>query len=432
MPNILARSSTLALLKRNDVLPILKYYNSMKRIWFVLLLLLTSAGLGTTGDPARAAQLAPLDYEEELHADIFSNPPKVAAQPGGPYVIAWDDDTFANIDGSFTYRYTPAGQNPAGIDPGTGYHFIYSPAGAPSVDSITAGREGFDVIWRAFQYQGPAFFYRVHLNLQGRREGKPVRLGDAFTEWAWQVKGNGFMAGWPLPSKHGIAARRLTASGQWTGPEMRLNSRPVDRPASVSVVGLADTSFVAVWLGVLPGSPGTAVVRARRFSPSGKPLGPDFDVNALPLGSFDPSSLDFGSTLKVAAAPSGGFAVAWGISQGAYVRWFNASGIPLGPERRASAAGDLFAYPEDMAFDNQGNLVLLWSLDYDGLQLRLFNPQGTPQGPLVNASSDNSEEPQRPWGGGLAWTGDSWLVAWVAAIFPYDQSSIYVRRFANR
>jgi hypothetical protein len=298
------------------------------------------------------------------------------------------------------------------------------------VDSITAGREGFDVIWRGYQYEGPAFFYRAHLNLQGQREGKPVRLGDAFTEWAWQVKGNGFMAGRSLPSKHGIAARRLTASGKWTGPEIRLNSRPVDRPAGVSVVGLADASFVAVWLGVLPGSPGTGVLRARRFSPSGKPLGPDFDVNASPLGPFDPPALDF--ALKVAATPGGGFAVAWGIFQGAYVRWFNASGIPSGPEQRVSATGDFFAFPEDMAVDNQGNLVLLWNVNYDDLQLRLFDPQGTPQGPAVDVSSDNSKEPQMPWGGGLAWTGDSWLVAWVGAIFPYDQSAIFVRRFAKR
>ncbi|MEO6191779.1 MAG: hypothetical protein ABIS20_02125 [Thermoanaerobaculia bacterium] len=402
----------------------------MDRTCFGLLLLLTSVGLGTTGDPARAAQLVPLDSEEELYADVFSHPPVVAAQPGGPYVIAWDDESLADTEGSFTYRYTPTGQDPAGVDPGTGYDSIHSPTGAPAVDSITAGREGFDVIWRAFQYQGPAFFYRAHLNLQGQRVGKPVRLGDAFTEWAWQVKGNGFMAGRPLPSKHGIAARRLTASGQWTGPEIRLNSRPVDRPAGVSVVGLADASFVAVWLGVLPGSPGTAVLRARRFSPSGKPLGPDFDVNASPLGTFDLSS--FGVALKVAAAPGGGFAVAWCISQGAYVRWFDASGTPLSPERRASATGEFFAFPEDMAFDDQGNLVLLWSLDYDSLQLRLFDPQGTPQGPPVDATSDDSEEPQMPRGGGLAWTGDSWLVAWVAGIFPYDQSSIFVRRFAKR
>jgi hypothetical protein len=406
------------------------YHELMNRTCFALSLLLTSAWLGAAGHPARAAQLVPLDFEEELYADIFSNPPVVASQPGGPYVIAWDDDTFAENEGTFTYRYTPAGKDPAGPDPGTGYYSIYSPTGAPSVASITAGREGFDVIWHGFEHEGPAYFYRAHLNLRGLREGKPVRLGNAFTEWAWQVKGNGFMAGWPLPSKHGIAARRLTASGQWTGPELRLNSRLVDRPADVSVVGLADASFVAVWLGVVPGSPGTAVLRARRFSPSGKPLGPDFDVNSSPLGLYDPSS-GFGG-LKVAAAPGGGFVVAWGLSQGAYLRWFNASGTPLGPERRASAAGDLFAFPESMAFDDTGNLLLLLNLEYEDLQLRLFDPQGTPQGPPVDVSSDDSEEPQVPWGGSLAWTGDSWVVAWVAAIFPYDQGSIFVRRFAKR
>ena len=151
-----------------------------------------------------------------------------------------------------------------------------------------------------------------------------------------------------LPSKHGIAARRLTTSGQRTGPELRLDSRLVDHPVGVSVVGLADASFVAVWLGVEPGSRGTAVLRACRFSPSGKPLGPDFDVNTLPLGMLDASSY---SGFKVAAAPGGGFPVAWLVHQATYLRWFNAAGSPLG---------------------------------------------------------------------------------WVAAIFPYDQSSMFVRRFAKR
>jgi hypothetical protein len=403
----------------------------MRRTLFALSLFLISVGLGATSQPARAAQLVSLDYEQELYADIFSKPPVVASQPGGPYVITWDDES-SGREGSFTYRYTPAGRNPAGIDPGNGYHTIHGPIGAPSVSSITAGREGFDVIWRAFQdFQGeePSFFYRAHINLQGQREGQPVRLGDASTRWAWQVKGSGFMAGWPLPNKHGIAARRLTASGEWTGPEIRLNSRLVDRPAGVSIVGLTDASFVAVWLGTLPWNPGTAVLRARRFSPSGKSMGPDFDVNALPLGLYEPSPSD--PALKIAAAPGGGFAVAWGLSQGAYVRWFNASGTPLGPERRASRAGDI-GYPEDMAFDNLGSLVLLWSADEDGLKLRLFDPHGTPQGPLVAATSDTSDQPQIPFGGSLAWTGNSWLVSWVASIFPYDQNSTFVRRFVQR
>jgi hypothetical protein len=37
------------------------------------------------------------------------------------------------------------------------------------------------------------------------------------------------MAGWALPRKHAIVARRLSSSGQRIGPEVRLNSRPIDR-----------------------------------------------------------------------------------------------------------------------------------------------------------------------------------------------------------
>jgi hypothetical protein len=397
----------------------------MNRTRFALSLVLTLAWLvGAAGHPARAAQLVALTPEEELYADTFANAPSVAAQPDGPYVIAWDDDTFSYIDGSFSYRYTPAG-----ADIATGvYDSIYSPTGLPSVDAVTAGRQGFDVFWHTVQYEDePTLFYRAHLNLRGRRVGKPVLLGGAGTEWVWQVRGNGIMAGWSLPGKHGIAARRLTASGQRTGPELRLNSRPVDHLAGVSVVGLADAGFVAVWLGSAPGSTRTAVLRARRFSPSGKPLGPDFDVNTIPLGGLDTSS-DFGPGLKVAAAPGGGFVVAWALSDRVYLRWFKASGTPLGPERMASASGDS-AFPESMAFDDTGNLLLLFRQGYFALQLQLFDSQGTPQRPPVNVTSDDTTEPR---GGSAAWTGDSWLVAWVAAIFPYDQSAIYVRRFAKR
>jgi hypothetical protein len=304
------------------------------------------------------------------------------------------------------------------------------------VDAVTAGRQGFDVFWHTVSYEHePTLFYRAHLDLRGMPEGKPVRLGGAGTEWVWQVKGNGFMAGWSLSGKHGIAARRLTTSGQRTGPELRLNSRLIDHPAGVSVVGLADASFVAAWLGITPGSTGTAVLRACRFSPSGKPLGPDFDVNPTPLGGFTTSSSC--PTFKVAAAPGGGFAVAWLANRTIYLRWFNAAGTPLGPEVTAVTSRDFDdgGGPEAMAFDDTGDLVLLWNLADEELQLRLFDPQGTPLGPPVYVNSDfdgDWYERSHPFGGDLVWTGDSWVVAWVASIFPYDQNTMFVRRFAKK
>ena len=396
-----------------------------------LFLLLASAWLGAAGAPALAAQLVPLGPEEYLNADIFSNPPAVAAQPDGSSVVAWDDDSLSIEEGAVPYVYFPPGKGPEDRDAGWGA--LESPASIPDVDAVTAGRQGFDVLWHTRSGYGsevaPKLFYRGHLDLKGNPVGKAVRLGGTGTEWVWQVRGSGFMAGWMLPDKRGIAARRLTASGQRTGPELRLNSRPINRPEGVSVVGLTDASFVAVWLGTAPGRPGTAVLRARRFSPEGKPLGPDFDINTIPLGT------SYSPIFKVAAAPGGGFAVAWLAHQATYLRWFNAAGTPLGREVTATASKEPEGIPESMAFDDEGNLVLLWSLDYEALQLRLFDPQGKPQGPPIDVNSDIDDD---PWGrnypqeGDLAWTGDSWLVAWVALIFPYDQGDVYVRRFAKK
>jgi hypothetical protein len=59
---------------------------------------------------------------------------------------------------------------------------LYSPTGVPDVDAVTAGRQGFDVIWHTRQYEDdptPTLFYRNHLDLRGTPVGKPVRLGGA-------------------------------------------------------------------------------------------------------------------------------------------------------------------------------------------------------------------------------------------------------------
>jgi hypothetical protein len=247
------------------------------------------------------------------------------------------------------------------------------------------------------------------------------------------VRGNGFVAGWTLPRKHGIAAQRLGSKGERVGPELRLNSRPIDHPRPV-VMAVADGGFVAVWLGTLPGS-ANAVLRARRFSPAGKPLGPDFDVNTVPLGAVGtPPYVDPG--FKVATAPGGRFAVTWVQADKIYLRFFNPLGVALGPEVPAVAltATDLEG-PESAAFDNSGNLLLLWrhSSELIDLRLQLFNPRGVALGAPVGVRSAASDIFDAPWGGNVAWTGSSWLVAWGAAgASSYDFSTVFIRPFGRQ
>jgi hypothetical protein len=392
----------------------------MNKLRLVLCFLLGAAGPG-----GLAAQLVPLGPEIDLLADTFPGTPFLAVQPDGAYVVAWAEDSPAWV----FYHYVAAGLPPEEEWPST----IEYEDNAPMVEAISATSKGFDVLWCEESYEKPPVFYRHHLNLRGEPDAEPIRLGGTGTEWVWHVRGNGFMAGWTLRRKHGIVARRLTSSGQRTGPELRLNSRPIDRPTPV-VLAVADGGFLAVWLGVVPGSKATAVLRARRVSPAGKPLGPDFDVNTTPLGVFR-SEYSY-PVFQIAAAPGGGFVVAWMLGNTLYLRFFDRAGTALGPEIPAVTSESLDFYsPQSMAFDPSGNLLLLWReyLDDTDLRLQLFDPHGAPLGPPVRVRSEASGHFEVPWGGNVAWAGGSWLVAWGAAAVPTrDFSTIFVRRFARK
>lgn len=400
----------------------------MNRTRLALVLLLGFAWLGVVGPRGLAAQLVPLGPEIDLRADIFPQKPFVAVQPNGAYMVAWDQ-RYDSPPWLF-YRYVAPGSTPEDAWPSR----IEYDEQRPVVESLTAAAKGFDVLWYEPTSGKPAAFYRQHLTLQGQIDGPPIRLGGAGTEWVWLVRGNGFMAGWALPRKHGIAARRLGSAGDRIGPELRLNSRPIDRPRPI-VLAVANGGFLAVWAGAVPGSTPRAVLRARRFAPSGKPLGPDFDVNTIPLGVVGTGSY-MDPDFKVAAAPGGGFTVAWKRDGKIHLRFFNAAGIAQGPEIPAVTLNDVeWDGPESMAFDNSGNLLLLWreSTEDLDLRLRLFDSHGAPLGPPVGVRSEASDIFDVPWGGSVAWAGNSWLVTWVAAGAPsYDFNTVFIRRFAKK
>jgi hypothetical protein len=396
------------------------------RISRALVLFFCAAGLGVAVPRGLAAQLAPLGPETRLTTGDSPERPVLAVQPAGAYVIAWDD-----LPAKVFAQYVAAGAEPGNQAP-----VLLWTGATPEVRSVTATPQGFDVLWQVFNDLGETMaFYRRHLSPQGiPAPGRPVRLGRGGIDWVWNIGGSDYLAGWTLPNKLAIAARRLTPSGQQTGPELRLNSRAVEEPDTV-VVPLSGGGFVAVWQGEVELGEGEEndqrVFRARVFSPAGRPLGPDFDVNTIPpgVGETLPS---LNSQFQVAASPNGGFAVSWALDQTIYLRVFDATGNAQGPEVPAVTAEGAYA-PESMAFDDQGNLLLLWSrfLDDSDLLIQLFDARGAPLGAareVRSAASDPFETPRR---GSVAWAGDSWLVTWVAGAPGEDTRAIFVRRFAE-
>ena len=405
----------------------------MKRRSLLAVFLISAIWLGVAGPRGLSAQLAPLGPEAQLPANGGAERPDLAVQPGGGYVVAWDD-----LSARVFAHYIAAG----GEAPGEDTVFV-GDGGPPATDSVTTTAKGFEVLWHVTNQDGePVAFYRRHLDPQGRpAPGRPVLLARGGIDWVWDLGGTRYLSGWFMDRKQTIGARFLSPSGQPTGPVMRLSSRPIDDPEALAVP-LADGGFVAVWFGTRldkaeavagkeeEGS-GTDVLRARRFNAAGQPLGPDFDVNTTSAGAGETAPF-LNPQFQVAAAPDGGFAVSWALDQTIYVRYFDAAGRPLTPEVKAVSDPSVFA-PVSMAFDDQGNLLLLWLqyLDNPDLQIQRLDPSGAPVGPSQMIRSSASADFQAPLEGSVTWAGDSWLVTWVAVDPSAGSRAVFVRRFAR-
>jgi hypothetical protein len=404
------------------------------RLSSALVLSFSLAWLGV-GAHGAAAQLAPVGPEAQLPAAGSPDKPLLAVRPDGGYTVVWDDQSSQVVS-----HFVAAGSQPPGqtVRVGSGP--------GPVADSVTAVANGFEVLWHLTNENGaPVAFYRRHLDANGTpAPGRPVLLGRGGYDWVWSLGNQGFLAGWFMDPRQSIGARRLTPFGQPAGPVFRLSTRPVDDPEA-EVIPLSDGGFVAVWLGARltkeedaganPGKEeeegGTAVLRARRFNAAGQPQGPDVDVNTTPPGAGETAPF-LNPQFQVAAAPNGGFVVAWALDQTIYLRYFDAAGHAASPEIPAVADPSVFA-PESIALDDQGNLLLLWTqfLDNSDLQIQRFDPKGAPVGASQSVRSAASDGFQVPTEGSVAWAGDSWLVAWVASD-PNDGSrAVFVRRFAR-
>jgi hypothetical protein len=375
-----------------------------------------------------AAQLVPAGPEVRLATGGAPQGVMLAVQPAGNYAIAWSDLPSRVLVQHVADGAEPADERPAPLWNGA----------TPELDGVTATATGFDVLWHVLDAnEVPVEFYRRHLDLRGNPDpGRPLLLGRAGVDWVWDLgtASDPYLAGWILPVKHGIAARRVTAAGRQTGLAIRLNSRAVDIP-STEVVPLAGGGFVAVWFGEVSLGEGEdltlKVLRARVFSSAGRPLGPDFDVNTIPPGRGETVPA-LNSQFQVAAAPGGGFAVAWALGGTIYVRSFDAAGHAPAPEAPAVTAEGAYA-PSSLAIDESGKLALLWVqfLDDSDLQLQLLDPRGAPLGPSTDVRSAASDGFTVPRQGSVARAGDSWLVTWVAGSPEQGSRALFVRRFVE-
>jgi hypothetical protein len=210
---------------------------------------------------------------------------------------------------------------------------------------------------------------------------KAATSGDQERPQVAMLNSGGAVVVWQ-GGKHGsqkIYARFISPDGKFlVKQDVRVSAYPKYNQINPRVVTLTNGTVVIVWASY--GQDGSMLgVFARLFSPAGKALGSEFQVNQYTLNNQ--------RTPAVAGLADGNFVVAW-VSElqrslssiDVYARIFTDAGLPVASEFPVDAAisNNICANPS-LAASSQGGFALAWSQKLGGVQLTpssTFDPTG--------------------------------------------------------
>jgi hypothetical protein len=327
---------------------------------------------GTSGVYARAFDAAgrPVSAEVRINQTVGGSQrrPAVAARRAGGAWFVWESADAAGT--SVVARRFGAELGASGPE----LRLSSSPAVEPADPAIAAAGDLALAVWS--ERAGSRAHGRPARAIRARPLGGPdgaasasvisePALGSDGVPAIAASGGGRFIAVWARDhgeaERAGIVGRLVDERGRPVGPELALaTGRGAIEPA---VDAAPDGRFVVAWLE--PAAGGWAVAM-RRFSPDGRPAGPPAIVARPQEGWL--------SGAAVAAAPDGGFAVAWNrdrheAGEDVEMLAFDAAGRPrgsvlaatsaqAGPQRLAAARG-----ARRLAWTADGDLALAWSGD---------------------------------------------------------------------
>jgi hypothetical protein len=288
--------------------------------------------------------------------------PSVAVEAIGSLVVAWhsvgqDGSSFGVVGRRYDALGFPIGDEfqVNTFTDGQQYfpHVQASPTGGFTVVWTSFGSDGnhFGVAGRTYSplgSAGPEFQVNTHTSYF-QRDGRVAIDGAGRLTVAW-ASGN------QDGSESGIYAQRYDPSP--AGGEFRVNSYTTGWQGGPSIAADFDGNFVVVW-NEDRGREGSGLgVFAQRYDATGTPQGPEFQVNTYTTAhQWFP---------HVAYDAEGRFVVGWtddaqdGSGPGAFARWFEADGMPLGPEFRVNAYTYSGQMATGLAVAPNSDLLVTW------------------------------------------------------------------------
>jgi hypothetical protein len=261
-----------------------------------------------------AAQVrAGAEFQVNTYTTGYQFLPVVGMDKGGNFVIVWGGEQPGSSTDALAQRYTPAGARLGGEfrvnTYTTGFQTYLDLGGLNLPPSVARNARGaFVVVWSS----APG----------------PVHPFD-------------------------VVGQRFDAAGAPRGAEFVVT----DAGGYNADVAIAPSGAFVVTFNAYDGGGGDAIF-ARRYDPSGAPIGAQFQVNTYTTG--------FQAYSQVAVAPDGAFVVVWsdfnldGSLGGVFGQRFSAAGTRLGVQFQVNTYTTDEQVSAQVATDASGNFVVVW------------------------------------------------------------------------
>jgi len=240
-----------------------------------------------------------------------------------------------------------------------------------------------------------------------------------------------------------IQARRFTADGVPKGADFQVNSSTAGDQWFSDVAVAPGGEFVVVWMNTNPGSDGSgSSIRAQLFAADGDPEGPELQVNSFtPNDQRAPRVASFPGGGFLVSWNSWASAGSDTDQSSVQARRFSASGFPMGPDFQVNSYTTDSQVAPTIAVDADGSFVVTFTTlfpspagdsDVSSVLARGFDASGVPRGPdrQVNLKEIGAQEFSA-----IAMRGDGGvLIAWNSELSPDDPDDfgVSLRRFHNR
>jgi hypothetical protein len=314
--------------------------------------------------------------------------PSVAMDSDGDFVISWQSE---NQDGA-NYGIYAQRYNSSGIPQGPELQVNSTTIAKQSLPTVAMDSDGdFVISWQSGAQDGSLNgIYAQRYSSSGVPQGPELQVNSFTTSDqinpSVAMDNNGdFVISWfsngQDGSGYGVYAQRYNSSGIPQGSELQVNSNINNSQSFPSVAMDIDGDFVISWQSDIQDGANYGIF-AQRYSSSGVPQGPEFQVNSYTTSNqFNPS---------VAMDNNGDFVISWfsngqdGSGYGVYAQRYNSSGVPQGPEFQVNSTTFAKQSLPSVAMDIDGDFVISWQSEVQdgdgyGIYAKMYTSAGIEQ-----------------------------------------------------